>query len=312
MTSRRKGLPCASVKFLRASSTLETFITQSKNSETTNCQLSSLSGEEARQFYESLLKEENEKETRNQQDCRNTQPKRKFMESYSNRTREMNSLRKRQKDSTLQAENNSRQLNYFLKMAQDGNIDRLRGVIRAGQIDINTTDQFGWTALMCACHSGQKACVKFLLQQGARDDLCNSKGQTAEDIAKRAGANGLLNVFHMHKNKRKQVPSVKNSSSANPVEESLCKICKSTFSGRRQEHNRSTVHLFNCQYKSERTLYHIPESNIGFQLLKKKGWNQEKGETLFKFELTLSQLRTVYMSDCYIHVRFLVFISDHP
>lgn len=42
-------------------------------------------------------------------------------------------------------------------------------------------------------------------------------------------------------------------------------------------HERSTAHLFNRQDPLPPTRYHIPENNVGFQLMVKGGWDQEAG-----------------------------------
>ena len=270
------------MKFLRASSTLKTFTTHSKNDETVNkseaSELGGFTGEEARQFYETLLKESSEKNKQGGPESDHEQyeqlkpRKAKSIPLQTKRNHSSSSSGKKHQIDSTQKTSDSRKLNLFLRMAQDGNLGRLFEVIKDGQVDINATDQFGWTALMCASHSGRKSCVKFLLKRGARTDLRNNKGHTAEDIAERAGASRLSGLFQKHMTNKKP-----QCTRTDPVEETQCEICKSAFSGTRQEHDSSTAHLFNCQYKSERTLYHIPEDNIGFQLMKKKGWDQEKG-----------------------------------
>ena len=281
MTSETKRYSYSSMKFLRASSTFKTFTTHSKNDETVKSEageLGGFTGEEARQFYETLLKESSEKNEQGGPESDNEQyeqlkpRKAKSISLQTKRNHSSSSSGKKRKINSTQKPSDSRKLNLFLRMAQDGNLERLCEVIKDGEVDINATDQFGWTALMCASHSCHKSCVKFLLKHGAGTDMRNNKGHTAEDIAERAGASRLSGLFQKRiTNKKPQ------STRTNPVDGTQCEICKSAFSGARQEHNSSTAHLFNCQYKSERTLYHIPEDNIGFQLMKRKGWDQEKG-----------------------------------
>ena len=57
----------------------------------------------------------------------------------------------------------------FLRLAQDGNVDKLKKLLRSNVdtcIDINFCDEFGWNALMCAAHNGHLDVVKVLLQSG--------------------------------------------------------------------------------------------------------------------------------------------------
>ena len=273
MNTKAKGLVYPSVKFQRASANLETFTATRKNDKISHGQDGGcLSGTEAKEFYESLLKESDE-----------TPSKRKLSDGKS-QDRAEGSMKKHSKvkkvclkyapqvktDKNFVA--NSRLQNLFLKMAQDGDVDGLQRVIRDNKVDINAADQFGWTALMCAARSGRTSCIQLLLNAGAEVSLQNNTGQTAVDIAKESG---IEDVFHTRKSRRCRRKYDCGSKTVST--EQTCDVCGSRFSGSRHKHDSSTAHLFNCQYKSEQTIYHIPEDNIGFKLLKQKGWDKEKG-----------------------------------
>ncbi len=277
MDGRSKGLMYPSVKFQRASYNLESFTPVRKSDISPNGQNENghFSGAEARGFYESLLQESTEicstRSSRHSKRGNNAESTVRTISKSKQINDSVNANNVDFRNKTLRSD--TRQENLFLKMAQDGDVDGLQGFIRDNKVNINATDPFGWTALMCAAKSGHKPCVTFLLRKGADGKLQNNQGETARDIAKQSG---IGDMFDSHKrSKRKQKSdSLKFTS---PVGHT-CDTCKTKFFGSKQEHDTSTAHLFNCQYKSERTFYHIPEDNIGFKLMKQKGWDQEKGE----------------------------------
>ena len=263
-----------SVKFQRASSNLETFRAVEK-SDASLKNNGGLSGAEAKEFYENLLKETNKTCLRhvkreNEADI-GVEKGLKRKATGVNKPTANNETKKSKQN--LSDAYTTRQINSFLKMAQEGDISGVQAMIWGKKLDINAKDQFGWTALMCATKSGHKGCVKLLLREGADIKLKNNKSETARDIAKHSGVHGLFDCHRKSGRKRK---SDDNSEFSTSIKQT-CNICTTTFFGSKNEHNSSTAHLFNCQYKSERTLYHIPETNIGFKLMKQKGWDQEQG-----------------------------------
>ena len=276
MNSRTEGLMYPSVKFLRASSNLQSFTPVRKSDICQNNQNGNFSGAEAREFYEGLLQENNE--TYSDRSPRHSKRRKKSETTakYLSKRKQINKNVNRESDIDFKNKALSkRQENLFLKMAQDGDTDGLQGFIRDNKVNINATDSFGWTALMCAAKSGHKACIRLLLNQGADETLQNNLGHTAMDIAKQSGHQ---DVFDRREKTRRRCESLDSSV------EQTCNICKTNFFGPKVEHDTSTAHLFNCQYKSEKTFYHIPEDNIGFRLMQQKGWDKEKGEKLFELQ----------------------------
>lgn len=266
-----------SVKFQRASSDLESFtaVRKSDTSQKLQNENGHFSGAEAREFYESLLKESTET-------CSKRDSRRSKRGENSESTVKNISKTKKVGANVSKCElnvkskspcSNTRQENLFLKMAQDGDVDGLRRFIRDNKVNIDATDPFGWTALMCAAKSGHKTCVTLLLREGADAKLKNNQGQTAMDIAKQSGIRDVFDCRRRSARKRRSDVSLEFASTV----EQMCDTCKIKFFGSKHKHDTSTAHLFNCQYKSERTFYHIPEDNIGFKLMKRKGWDQEKG-----------------------------------
>ena len=273
MNSRTKGLMYPSVKFQRASCDLQSF-TPVRKSDISQNEDGHFFFFFAREFYESLLQEDTKPDSNRSSSHNKRRKKSDSTVGNISKTKQVreNLDTKSSTDFKNKELCDKRQENLFLKMAQDGDVDGLQWFIRGNKVDINATDSFGWTALMCAAKNGHKACITFLLTKGADDKLQNKQGHTAKDIAKQSGHRDVFDCRRKSTRKRKQ-DSFKFMS---PVEYT-CDICKTKFFGSKHEHNTSTAHLFNCQYKSEKTFYHIPEDNIGFKLMKQKGWDKEKG-----------------------------------
>uniref|UniRef100_A0A8C5E405 Uncharacterized protein n=1 Tax=Gouania willdenowi TaxID=441366 RepID=A0A8C5E405_GOUWI len=124
------------------------------------------SGEEARLFYESLLNDGTGPRTR-------VPSVRQGRRSISARSSMLQGLR-------------------LLRYAHEGNIPELRELLSRG-VDINFQDSFLWTAMMCACWSGQTAAVRLLLHHGAAwVGVVDMQGRDAKDLAQEAGHSEVL------------------------------------------------------------------------------------------------------------------------
>jgi ankyrin repeat protein len=64
-----------------------------------------------------------------------------------------------------------------------GNIDKIRMMITYQGVDINATDDFGYTLLMKAVRFKRLEIVKLLLQNGAKVNEVNQAGMTALQYA---------------------------------------------------------------------------------------------------------------------------------
>ncbi|XP_070581360.1 G patch domain and ankyrin repeat-containing protein 1 homolog isoform X2 [Ptychodera flava] len=172
-----------------------------------------------------------------------------------------------------------RLVNAFLRNAQNGDLSELMKCLEKG-CDINAYDSFSWTALMCASHSGQSGIVHHLLLHGADRSLINSQGQTAVDLAEMAGHHNVVHLlkFYDRGQELTQEKHCEAGDSATDQRHFWCEICKIDFPEvNRTEHKHSTVHLFNSKHTKLPTQYFIPENNVGFQMMIKKGWDREKG-----------------------------------
>ena len=61
--------------------------------------------------------------------------------------------------------------------------DRVLEFLIEKKVDLNATDEDGWTALHFAAMANAENSVKALLKAGAKSDLKNSDGEVAADLA---------------------------------------------------------------------------------------------------------------------------------
>lgn len=136
------------------------------------------SGEEARQFYEKLIAESvNSNETKQTY---------KVPSSTCNIVEENCTSEGKISQSSGLLFNESN----FLKAAQNGDIKVVKKCIKGG-IEINCVDSYGWTALMCASHSGNEQVVSYLLKKGINRHILDRKRRDAVCIALKAGHTNL-------------------------------------------------------------------------------------------------------------------------
>ena len=62
-------------------------------------------------------------------------------------------------------------------------------------MDLEMTDQYGWSALMCASAAGALEVVDYLLKQGANTEKQDSKGRGVLDLAMMNGHPQVAAVF---------------------------------------------------------------------------------------------------------------------
>ncbi|XP_062979584.1 G patch domain and ankyrin repeat-containing protein 1 [Elgaria multicarinata webbii] len=170
----------------------------------------------------------------------------------------------------------TRKGNQLLKAAQDGNLKSLQILVEKEGCDVNYKDGYYWTAMMCAAYAGHGEAVRYLLSLGAAwVGVCETQGRDAMDLAEEAGHQDIVDI--LQESERPRVKEESFSSQA-PVERKYCAVCQAHY---REDtvalHERSTAHLFNRRDPLPPTRYHIPESNVGFRLMVKGGWDQETG-----------------------------------
>uniref|UniRef100_A0A8D0HKZ5 G-patch domain and ankyrin repeats 1 n=1 Tax=Sphenodon punctatus TaxID=8508 RepID=A0A8D0HKZ5_SPHPU len=173
----------------------------------------------------------------------------------------------------------TRKGNQLLKSAQDGNLRALQKLVENEGCNVNYRDGYYWTAMMCAAYAGQRDAVRYLLSHGAAwVGVCETQGRDAMDLAEEAGHQDVIDVLRESERPHRTEEEAGTSSGGAPSESKYCAVCRMNYTEDNVAlHERSTVHLFNRRDPLPPTRYHIPESNVGFQLMVKGGWDRETG-----------------------------------
>lgn len=154
-------------------------------------------------------------------------------------------------------------------------------LIKLSPESVNTLDQFGWTALMMAACQGSLNAVKLLLRRNADETIADGRGRTALSLAQSKGHSDIVQLL--------QKDAIVISSSSSDEDETAetktentsiqCKVCDTNVStGDLSRHLVSTLHRFNEKnaHKFGRH-FGIPDSNVGFRMMLRQGWNRESG-----------------------------------
>ncbi|XP_041474191.1 G patch domain and ankyrin repeat-containing protein 1-like [Lytechinus variegatus] len=170
-------------------------------------------------------------------------------------------------------------LHRLLRLCQEGNLKEIKRTLKECDINLDSTDNFGWNALMCAAYSGHVPVVEYLgLKCPKGLQHRNKQGQTVYELAQRAGHDDVLELLNQMESEGSSVHETRNyegtSTSKQPV---WCEKCESDFKDELKIHQHSTAHLFSCGHGPRPTHYHLPESNRGFQMMLQDGWDKEKG-----------------------------------
>jgi hypothetical protein len=168
-----------------------------------------------------------------------------------------------------------RPTNQLLSYAQDGNLRCVRRLVESG-VKVDVRDAYGWTPLHCAAHSGHMTVVQYLVDHGARIFIHDKQGRTPQSLAQKAKHSHV--VTFLEQCKTPIVEKVSTGPDTMPTNYIHCSVCKTDIlESARLDHETSTVHLFNRKLTPKTVNYFVPPSNVGYQLMKKSGWNENKG-----------------------------------
>ena len=169
--------------------------------------------------------------------------------------------------------------NELLRFCQEGNTREVKRILKRGEASLGVTDQYGWNALMCAAFSGHVGLVKYILRrEPSVFHHETKKGESVIDLVRMADNEPMVNLLRQFESDASILNGQEtSSSSSNSGQPSWCEVCKAEFSDDKKVHQQSTAHLFSCGLTPAPTLYHIPESNRGFQMMLQDGWDKEKG-----------------------------------
>ncbi|XP_046969252.1 G patch domain and ankyrin repeat-containing protein 1 homolog [Vanessa cardui] len=164
---------------------------------------------------------------------------------------------------------------------QNNDVDKLRQFLDTYPDKINTLDEFGWSLLMIACQANSIETVEELLKRKIDTTVRDKAGRSAQSLVIRNKNVTLADILlkhsrqiSLHDKKIKDTKSNSNGLNENYV----CEICDNKVFENKMEHLSSTIHNINASKgKKIPTKYVIPESNKGYQIMLKGGWDKEEG-----------------------------------
>jgi len=225
---------------------------------------SSLTGEEARQFYEGLFSDEQHSAGHS------ASSKSKSSSARSYKLYGMKAKEKREKSLPL----TERDCRLFLKAAAEGDLQTVKNYCKRG-IDIEVEDMFRWTALMCASAGGSESVTDYLLRCGANLDQMDSSGRTTTSLAQSNGHSRVLDIIEKHRRENDEIKLV-DSMDKCKLDRGYCSTCQLYYAG--DKHDASMVHMINSgQLPAEGYAYGIAQSNKGYRMLKNSGWSEKFG-----------------------------------
>jgi len=249
------------------------------------------SGEEVKKIYEEIVSQPSTMSLENTERTRSSTPIGKAKKALTKLRRRSGSLTRRFSSSYSKKDTKSTTISAtkLFQAAQSGDIVTIREALVQDNFDINITDSFNWTLLMCAAYAGHQPVVELLVRHGALwEEVRDRRGFNAADLATTGGHINIVNILVASNHQQTESPTTvsvrtRRKRRHSTIEESLpeklyCNVCQvEVDSLLEHEHNLSTVHQFNSQFHSRDIPYSIPHSNKGFQLLMKGGWNPECG-----------------------------------
>ncbi|CAG0889491.1 unnamed protein product [Darwinula stevensoni] len=226
-------------------------------------------GDEAKQFYEAVINEQSTQEA--QSVHKPTCTLHGEEKIPSGQKRKLTSIL------TLTPFQQQRMLYRLLKSVEDNDEQGTSELLDRG-VEVNSVDVYGWTPLMLAAFHGHHELTKCLVKRGANISLRNKNGLSAFDLALHQGHLGLVDYLITQNKRKMDQPDVSAEIPANEPEPVLCKECNVLVPVKeRRKHLTSMVHLLNTKMTTHSSTYGIPESNKGFQMLLRSGWDKKRG-----------------------------------
>ncbi|KAJ0050967.1 hypothetical protein NL108_011329 [Boleophthalmus pectinirostris] len=161
----------------------------------------------------------------------------------------------------------------LLRCAHEGDTSVLKALLIKGA-DINFQDSYLWTGLMCASWAGHRAAVRLLLQRGAAwVGVVDLQGRDARDLAMEAGHKEV--VEELDSFGRRPTKDSKPAKSA-PCPQ-WCESCGTSYTGPAPSHLSSTLHQFNLRRPPPAPHYCLPASSTSYQMMLRCGWDPGSG-----------------------------------
>lgn len=167
---------------------------------------------------------------------------------------------------------------------QNNYINMLQNILDSCPSLINMVDDYGWSLLMIACQANSVDVVKELLKRGIDTSVRDKGGNSATTLVIRNKNIELADLLISHRKNnpesisneeppRIKIPKVNTMKK----EKFACDMCNKVFPDKK-EHLASTVHNISASKdKKIPANYTIPQTNRGYQLMLKVGWDRECG-----------------------------------
>ena len=247
--------------------------------------INELSGEEVKDFYESIISE--------------SEPnKLSVISSESDSALKLDNHRHFSSNKLSAVPSTSRKKEQIclskktiLSAIENDNAEKVLLAFSQGWQDeiLNSRDQFGWTPLMIAACAGAFKTFKILLDKGANLNDRDKSGQTCKSIAKKSNQYTIINYINSYNSASLKTEKNINEPTADtsePIIDEKCDICNIVLRSRRlmKQHFSSTIHLLNVERKeieenggNPKVHYSISQSNRGFQMMLSNGWDSNLG-----------------------------------
>ncbi|XP_059048737.1 G patch domain and ankyrin repeat-containing protein 1 homolog [Achroia grisella] len=166
----------------------------------------------------------------------------------------------------------------LLMSVQNNDVDTVTRVLDNSPDKINIIDEYGWSLLMIACQANSVDTVKELLKRGIDTTVRDKAGNSAQSLVIKNKNFILANILLSDKKCKTENTNIYNSNKKVKLkEEYLCELCNKLFTNK-AEHLSSTIHNINASKgKKIPANYVIPETNRGYQLMLKVGWDKDSG-----------------------------------
>lgn len=245
-----------------------------------------LTGEEASEFYEEVL-------SLPQQCTRVVEAVSRTVHDWKCGKQSSKLKRKvQQKKRVAQKKSNIKAPGYevnsfkLFQYAQENEVDLLQSALSSGHFDVDMQDNFHWTLLMVAAYAGHVTIVECLLERGAKWQEYTSRGMNAADLARSRGHTGVADLIESfdsrEEGEEEEGEELLGGSSVGKKKRNsnfYCDSCRTVVNqSPKAGHDTSIMHLYSGQHRTSSLVpYMIPQSNRGFQMLLRSGWNPRKG-----------------------------------
>ncbi|XP_076061960.1 G patch domain and ankyrin repeat-containing protein 1 homolog isoform X2 [Oratosquilla oratoria] len=236
--------------------------------------LPEIRGEEAKGFYEHLIKDKDKESVPNSLMCK--VEKHIYVENLDDDDEDDDDSFSKESQTCI----NKRIIYKAMQCAQSNDVNGLKKCLDEG-VPVNSKDDYGWSLLMIAACAGARQVIQELLLRGAKISTSDKKGNTAMYLAAKMNHPDIVDTIIKSRKKKesedqKELPV--ESDKRKKVESFYCNTCKAEIKeSTRLQHETSIAHQFSMGPGSSVSSFGIPASNKGYQLLVNSGWDAESG-----------------------------------